>query len=164
MDQALITGIGVAITYGWGPSANPFLRSFADRLPLGQAASGMVMDPRSQQVPRPPPEHSPTDPMNRLDEPSVGSSHGAPRPPPPACCHMQLRRFPGGRYGPDRRRRRHRDRGGAWSQTRGARVGSELDDGQYFEDSYRSISPPKAAALGWPPEGCCSVWPRANPC
>ncbi len=150
MDQALITGIGVAITYGWGLSANSFLRSFADRLPLGQAASGMVMDSAvaaGAAAATRALAHRPDEPARRAVGRLIARSTAAAAAA--GVLSHATQAIPG------RALRGLIGAGvatgigvGAWSQTRGARVGSELDDGQYFEDSYRSISPPKAAALG----------------
>jgi uncharacterized membrane protein len=43
-DQALITGVAAASTYGMGVSAHSFLESIASRLPINRVAGGLAVD------------------------------------------------------------------------------------------------------------------------
>lgn len=151
-DQALITGISAVVSYGWGTSVHSFLRSVADRVPLGgPIASGLLVDSataaagfaayRALSYRR---GESWRRAVGRLAAQSTAAAAAA-------------------GVGADLLERGRGTRGnrwlgiaamtavgvGAWARTKSGRaqVGSMLKDGSFFEDTPRSISPAKAAGM-----------------
>lgn len=151
-DQALITGIGATIAYGWGTSVHSFLRSIADRVPVqspvtagflvdGVVAAGSYAAFRALPYRR---DESWRRAVARL---VAQSTAGA------AVAGLGADALERGR---GTRANRRIALGlmtavgvGAWARTREgrARTGSQLADGTFFEDTTRSIAPAKAAGL-----------------
>ena len=151
-DQALITGLAAATSYGWGASAHSFYRSIADRLPIPAVPAGLL-----------------------VDGVAVGSGLAAMKALPPtreqsnveAAAHLVARTTAGaGLAGlvatslePLRGWRGGRLTAiaslagvvvGAWAMTRPGRAtfGSDMGDGTFLEDTTRELSTGKAAGLG----------------
>ena len=151
-DQAIITGIAAASGYGWGVSVSSLLRSVADRVPLpsrlatplvnvaaaaGGLAAQRALDERSS--------GSAKSAVARLAASgvAVAASAGA-----VADVLEWVRGRRGGRvlaFGA-----MAATGIAAWSRTRPGRAtfGSQLPDGEYFEDTPRELSVAKTGALG----------------
>ena len=151
-DQAIITGISTTAGYGWGVSLHSFLRSVANRLPGSPLASGLLVDGATAALAygayRALP-HRPGEPALRALARLTTQSTAAAALAGVGADVMDLRR--GHRFGRVAALGAMAGIGVAgWARTRPgrARVGSQLDDGSYFEDTPRSISPAKTVGLG----------------
>ena len=151
IDQGLITGIATVASYGWGTSAHSFLRSVANRLPVGSPImAGLVVDGvtaatayagyRALAYRRNEPWQRS---LGRLGfQMTAAAATAGVGADVLENSHGRWRRGLGlaamGAVGV-----------AAWARTKSGRaqVGSLLQDGTYFEDSTRSIAPAKAAAL-----------------
>ena len=151
-DQALITGISTVASYGWGASMNSFLRSVADRVPIGgRITSGLLVDAataaagygayRALSYRQ---GESARRALGRLGAQSTAAA---------AVAGIGAELLERGR---GTRANRWLALGamtavgvGAWARTKSGRaqVGSMLQDGSFFEDTPRSIAPAKAAGL-----------------
>lgn len=150
-DQALITGIATVVSYGWGTSAHSFLRSIANRLPIGgPVTAGLLVDGAAAATAYAGyralayrPNESWQRSLGRLGAQSIAAAAGA-------GVGADLLENTHGRW--------RRGLGiaamtavgvGAWARTKPGRaqVGSLLQDGTFFEDTTRSIAPAKAAGL-----------------
>lgn len=151
LDQALITGLATVTSYGWGTSTHSFLRSVANRLPVGgPVTAGLLVDgvtavgafagaralsyQRNEKWQRS---------LGRLGlQMTAAAAMAGVGADVMENTHGKWRRGLGlaamGAVGV-----------AAWARTKSGRaqVGSLLQDGTYFEDSSRSIAPAKAAAL-----------------
>lgn len=152
VDQALITGIATVVSYGWGTSAHSFLRSVANRVPFGgPIAAGVLVDGATAATAYAGyrtlsyrPNESWKRSVGRLTAQTVAAAATA-------------------GLGADALEVTRGKRGSrllgvaamagvgmaAWARTKSGRaqVGSLLQDGTFFEDSTRSISPAKTAGL-----------------
>ena len=151
-DQAIITGVAAASTYGWGASVHSFLRTVAHRLPLPSKVAGPLVDAAAAGVGLAALRAFPP-PGKRTSRQSVG--------------HLAALGLGGvGVAGllADSVELARGHRGGralavaslvgfvGWSylQVRPGRAsfGSDLGDGHFRENVTRSVSPGKSAALG----------------
>lgn len=149
-DQSIITGIAAAVGYGWGVSADSFVRSVADRLPaavgsplLKASLVGAGAAVNHKVAPRG--GHGPARDLVRLGATGAVAAGAAGL----VSDGVELVR--------GRRGGRLMALGAmaavgvaAWARTRPGRAsfGSQLPDGGYFEDTPRTISPGKTAGLG----------------
>ena len=151
-DQAIITGVAAASTYGWGASAHSFLRSVAERLPLPTAVASTLVDAAAAGVGLaamrafpPPGQRSKAQSLGHLGALAVGGVGVA----GVIADGVELGR---GRAGG-----RMLALGSlvglvGWSylQVRPGRAtfGSDLGDGRFRENVTRKVSPAKSTALG----------------
>lgn len=151
LDQALITGIATVASYGWGTSTHSFMRSIANRLPVGgPVTAGLMVDGvtaagafagyRALSYRR---NESWQRALGRLGfQMTAAAAAAGVGADILENTHGKWRRGLGiaamGAVGV-----------AAWARTKSGRaqVGSQLADGTYFEDSTRTIAPAKAAAL-----------------
>lgn len=149
-DQSIITGIAAAVGYGWGVSADSFVRSVADRLPsaissplLKAALVGAGAAVNHKVAPRG--GHGPARDLVRLGATGAVAAGAAGL----AADGMEVVR---GRRGGRLLALGAMAAAGvaAWAKTRPGKAsfGSQLPDGGYFEDTPRSLSPGKTAGLG----------------
>jgi uncharacterized membrane protein len=151
-DQALITGMGAVVSYGWGVSSHSFMRSVADRLPFGPVASGVLVDGAAAVAAGaaalalvPAPGQRPAIALARLTALATAATGLAGL----AADALELGR--GRRGGRTAALTTLAAVGvGSWALTGKGRatVGSDRGDGTYAEDTPREISTPKAAAMG----------------
>lgn len=151
-DQALITGISAVASYGWGTSVHSFLRSVADRVPVGgPITSGLLVDAATAAVG-----------FGAYRALSYRNGESARRALGRLAAQSTAAAAAAG-VGADLLERGRGTKAnrwialgamtavglGAWARTKSGRaqVGSMLQDGSFFEDSPRSIAPAKAAGL-----------------
>lgn len=150
-DQALITGTATASAYGWGASSHSFLMSVADRLPMSPLPAGVLVDSVAVAAG--------AAAMAVLPADSPSSARAVGRLLARATVAIGGAGLVAQALEPIRGRRGARTVAiatlvgvsvGSWALTRPGRAefGSELDDGQFFEDTPREISTLKSAVLG----------------
>ena len=150
-DQALITGAAAAIAYGWGASSHSFMTSVADRLPASPVRAGVVVDSIATAVGAAGMAALPADSPNKYRAMGHFLARGTAGIGGAGLMAQALE--------PLRGRSGARAlaiatlagvAAGSWAWTRPGRAafGSDLGNGEFFENTPREVSTAKATGLG----------------